>query len=214
MTIQAVIFDLGNVLDVLDDPPPWLARRDAMAARFGMTGEAMWELLYHTEPWQLVKTGKITELEFWDRVLSPLGVTDKAVQSAFIAELFEGHDQVNPTMRALLHELKPHYRLALLSNTSERDLETWLATRDLAGVFEVIVSSAKVGLAKPDPDIYHLTLERLRVAPDEALFVDDLSRNIVAAGALGIQCILFKTPAQARQELILRGVLAQAAPET
>lgn len=212
MTIRALIFDLGNVLDVLDDPAPWHARREAMAARLGLTGSDMWEQFYHSEPWELVKRGKITYPEYWDRLLSPLGLGDKDAQAAFVAELFEGVDQIHPTMRALLQELKPHYRLGLLSNTHEPDLESWLADRDLAGLFDVVISSAKVGLAKPEAAIYQLTLERLGVAPEEALFVDDLSRNTDAAEALGIQCIVFQSPAQLRPELIRRGILSDKSP--
>src|SRR5262245_9652220 len=113
-----------------------------MAARFNLTGHGMWELFYRSEPWELVKRGKIGNDEYWDRVLSPLGLTDKDAQSAFVAELFEGRDQIHPSMRDLLHELKPYYRLGLLSNTHEPDLESWLVERTLGDIFDVVVSSA------------------------------------------------------------------------
>ena len=211
MTTKAVVFDLGNVLDIQDDPGPWLARRERMAGHLGLTGHALWELFYHSESWELVKRGKITNPEYWDRVLSPLGLTDRKAQTAFVAELFEGRDQIHPSMRDLLHQLKSHYRLGLLSNTYEPDLETWLENRDLGEIFDVVVSSAKVGLAKPEPAIYRLTLERLGLPPEEVLFVDDLNRNTLAAEALGIHCIVFQSPAQLRAELKRRGILVEQA---
>lgn len=52
--------------------------------------------------------------------------------------------------------------------------------------FEDILVSGEVGLIKPDPAIYHLTLERFGLRPDEVLFVDDLAVNVEAARGLGI----------------------------
>jgi len=208
VTTRALIFDYGNVLDIVDDMQPWLSKRDAMANPFGMTGEEMWNLIYYTEPWQKLKRGQITVDEFWDAILRPLGVTDHAAQMEFAVRLVEGRDKVHPEMAALLRELKPHYRLALLSNTHLLDMDVWIAdVQGLTGIFDVVVSSAAVGLAKPEPEIYKLALERLGVAPEEALFVDDLPRNTTAAQALGIPSIVFVSPTQLRRELQARGIL-------
>ncbi len=208
MMIRALIFDYGDVLDTVDDINPWLARREQLAAQFTMTGEKMWEYFYLTEPWQLVKKGRISVQEFWDRLLSPLGITDPQAQSDFVGRLFEGREKVHTDMASLLHELRPHYKLALLSNTFEPEMDTWVAeVQGLRDIFDVVVSSAKVGLAKPEPEIYQVTLERLGVAPNEALFIDDKTRNTTAAEALGIPSILFESPAQLRRELRTRGIL-------
>ncbi len=210
MTTRALIFDYGNVLDVVDDLEPWIAKRDVMAARFGLTGDALWDLFYHTEPWQKLKRGQITSDEYWNALLSPLGLVDSAAQAEFVSRLMEGHDKVHPAMAALLRELKPHYRLALLSNTHERDMDRWIAeVQGLPGIFDVVVSSAKEGLAKPEPEIYRLALERLGLAPDEVLFIDDMPRNTTAAEALGIPSIVFESPGQLRRELEARGILGQ-----
>src|SRR5258708_31155919 len=111
MGVHAIIFDYGNVLDHVDDPTPWLARRDSVAARFNMSGQAFWDLLYQTEPWQECKRGRITYAAFWDAVLSPLGMTDPREQAALEETLFAERDQMNAEMVNLLHDLKPHYRL-------------------------------------------------------------------------------------------------------
>jgi HAD superfamily hydrolase (TIGR01509 family) len=64
-----------------------------------------------------------------------------------------------------------------------------------------VIISAEVGLAKPDPRIYQLALERLGVDPPEAVFVDDFLRNVEAARAAGLHAVHFKGPEQARAEL-------------
>jgi HAD superfamily hydrolase (TIGR01509 family) len=57
-------------------------------------------------------------------------------------------------------------------------------------LFDVVVESAKVGMRKPDPEIYQLVLEKLRVkAPEEAIFLDDIGQNLKAARARGIRTI-------------------------
>jgi putative hydrolase of the HAD superfamily len=63
--------------------------------------------------------------------------------------------------------------------------------------FDLVVNSARVGVKKPDPAIYHLTLERLAVAPQQAIFVDDMPENVAAAAALGIHAIHFEDQYQA-----------------
>ncbi|HLY28971.1 MAG TPA: HAD family phosphatase [Aggregatilineales bacterium] len=208
MGVQAIIFDYGNVLDHVDDPRPWLARRDAVAARFNMSGDAFWDLLYQTEPWQECKRGRMTYPVFWNAILSPLGLTDSAQQAKLVDELFEGRDHINAQMVQLLRELKPHYRLGVLSNTHDPHMAVRIRDQHgLKNVFDDVVSSAAVGLAKPDPEIYWLALQRLDAAPGEALFVDDMLRNTRAAQALGIPAILFENPAKLQQELKERGLL-------
>ena len=60
-------------------------------------------------------------------------------------------------------------------------------------MFDVVVCSGDVGLVKPDPAIFQLTLDRLGVAPDEAIFIDDSPGHVAAARALGLQGIHFTT---------------------
>ena len=88
-------------------------------------------------------------------------------------------------------------RLALLTNAWS-DARSLLTDRFLLSqLVDEMVISAEVGLAKPDPAIYHLTLNRLGVGPQEALFVDNKLRNTAAAEALGIPAIIFHTSTQA-----------------
>ena len=205
---RGIIFDYGNVLDYVDDQSPWLARRDVLAAQFNMTGDALWKLLYETQPWQDCKRGRITYSEFWNRILSPLGIIDADKQADFVSRLFEGRDWINPEMARLMRELKPRYRLAVLSNTFDPEMEARITDQHgLKEIFDVVVSSAAVGLAKPEAEIYTLTLERLSIAPGEGLFVDDMPRNTQAAEALGIPSIVFTTPTELRRELRSRAIL-------
>jgi HAD superfamily hydrolase (TIGR01509 family) len=46
---------------------------------------------------------------------------------------------------------------------------------------------------KPDPAAFEITLERLSVAPEEAVFIDDTMRHVKAAQEVGLHAILFTT---------------------
>jgi putative hydrolase of the HAD superfamily len=68
-------------------------------------------------------------------------------------------------------------------------------------IFDTVVDSAFVGMRKPDPEIYRLTLDRLGTAPAEALFVDDVELNCEAAAELGIRSVWFRETEQAIAEI-------------
>jgi 2-haloacid dehalogenase len=76
--------------------------------------------------------------------------------------------------------------------------------------FEDIVISGEVGLIKPDPRIFRMLLERNGIAPETAVYIDDVARNAAAATALGIHGIHFHSPAQLRFELAQVGLLPKA----
>jgi putative hydrolase of the HAD superfamily len=70
-------------------------------------------------------------------------------------------------------------------------------------LFEVVVDSAFVGLRKPDPAIYELTLDRLGdgVRARDCVFVDDLDVNCETARSLGMTAVRFAEPSQAIAEI-------------
>jgi len=71
--------------------------------------------------------------------------------------------------------------------------------------FDALVWSFEHGMAKPDPAIYRLVLEKLNVRPDESLFLDDKLLNVEAAQTLGMKAIQFTTIDRLRADLIAQG---------
>jgi len=70
----------------------------------------------------------------------------------------------------------------------------------------VLIWSFQHNLAKPDPAIYNLTLERLGTRPEETVFIDDKQPNIDAARELGLVGILFTTVDRLREQIIEQGL--------
>jgi 2-haloacid dehalogenase len=67
--------------------------------------------------------------------------------------------------------------------------------------FDGIVISGEEGVIKPDPRIFRILLDRYKIAPEEAVFIDDNPKNAEAAAALGIHGIHFRSPELLRHEL-------------
>jgi putative hydrolase of the HAD superfamily len=82
-------------------------------------------------------------------------------------------------------------RTAMLSNGVPEVMARVREERNLERFFDVVVVSCEVGCAKPDPAIYELTLRRLQVEAEAALFVDDRTENLEAARAIGLQTFHF-----------------------
>ena len=80
--------------------------------------------------------------------------------------------------------------LALLTNNVKEFGTAWRATFPVDELFPIVVDSSEVGMRKPDPAIYELTCDRLRIRPEVAVFLDDNLDNVRAAGALGIETVL------------------------
>ena len=107
-------------------------------------------------------------------------------------------------MLTLMRELAGHgYRMAILTNNVREWEELWRSKLAVDEIFELVVDSAWVGMRKPEPEIYHLTIERLddTLEPSQCLFVDDNELNVDAARELGLAAVRFVTNEQAIPEI-------------
>src|SRR5262249_32714140 len=77
----------------------------------------------------------------------------------------------------------------------------WRAMVPVDELFDVVVDSGFVGMRKPDPAIYRLTCERLGVAPEACVFVDDVEPNCSAAADVGMTAVVFRSNQQAIAEM-------------
>jgi len=184
--IKAIIFDMGGVFLRQRSAQ----ERRALDAQLGLSPGELGDRLYGGEEWALARVGDITDNEFWQRVGPKLGLTSPTQIRAFQQEYF-ARDQARLEMRLveLAQQLQQRYQVALLSNATDRLERLVEAELGIADLFDLVINSARVGLAKPDPAIYELTLQRLGVAPQEAIFVDDQTRNVISAACLGIRAI-------------------------
>jgi len=194
--VRAIIFDLGGVILRTEDTQP----RAGLAQRLGFTYAALDAIVFNNSTAQRAERGQATPDEVWAEAARLLNLPPDEIPRVR-REFFAG-DRVDQDLIALIHSLRGDYKTALLSNTWFSDLPRFL--REDLGIpdtFDVVISSAREGLAKPDPRIFQVTLEALGIEAAEAVFVDDNLANVQAAGQLGIRAVRFFSVSQMRQDL-------------
>ncbi len=98
------------------------------------------------------------------------------------------------------------YRLIGLTNWSHETFPVALERFDFLSWFDGIVVSGTEKMKKPDARIYNLTLDRYKVIPENAVFIDDKLENVHAATKLGMHGIHFTTAAKLKRNLETLGV--------
>ncbi len=207
MALRAVVFDYGMVLTGSPDP-------EAYAAMLRITGLSRedFERVYWTDR-HAYDEGKLTGIAFWQKLLSDAGLPQdqKTVEELNHWDARHWTTQ-NPAMVAWQQQLTQHGILtAILSNMGDSVLEKIEREFEWIHRFDVLVWSFQLLMAKPDPAIYHHTLAKLGIRPEDALFLDDRLVNVEAARALGMQALLFSTVDKLRADLIANG-LADSLP--
>ncbi|NCO10829.1 HAD-IA family hydrolase [Candidatus Saccharibacteria bacterium] len=143
--------------------------------------------------------GFLTREESLARMAQILGMTPEA-----LAEEEDRGEMRNEALIAFAHTLKPRYKLAMLSNVSSRDrLDTRFLPGELDELFDVVVASGDEGIVKPEAGIYQLTAERLGVAPEACLMVDDVREFCDGAERVGMKTIQFITTEQTIRDITL-----------
>ncbi|MEA4910166.1 MAG: HAD family phosphatase [Anaerolineaceae bacterium] len=195
MCIKAVIWDMGGVIMRTQDPEP----RSKLAERYGLTRAGLEKIIFGSDSAQLAEAGKITGEQHWRNMSAQFSLDE--VGLADFQTSFWGGDRADGELVEYIRSLRPQYRTALLSNAwSTARLEISQAY-DVLDAFDLSIFSAEVNLAKPDPAIFRLAIERLGILPQEAIFVDDFIANVEAAARLGIHAVQFHNTAQAHGDV-------------
>jgi putative hydrolase of the HAD superfamily len=119
----------------------------------------------------------------------------------FGRQWFAGH-QANSAVRDFAIELaEGGTRVGVLSNNVVEWEPYWRAMIDLDGVLSALIDSCKVGVRKPDPEIFALAAEQAGVASGQCLLIDDLDENCAAARQSGWQAVQFRDAGQAIAEV-------------
>jgi putative hydrolase of the HAD superfamily len=203
--IEAVISDFGGVLTTpLVDT--FAALQDEDRIEPGAMRDALLRIAERdgAHPLHELECGRMTEHDFLSelsaQLRADLGRDD--VEMLSFAERYFAHLQPNEEMIAFLRSLRAAgYRLAILTNNVREWEARWRAMLPVDELFDVVVDSGFVGMRKPDPAIYRLTCERLGVAPEACLFVDDVEVNCTAAAELGMTAVVFRSNQQAIAEI-------------
>jgi len=210
--ITAIAFDLTGV--ITHSP---LVKLDEYGDRLSLPPKTL-SGFFRTDTFRDVLLGRIPMSSLVEHIeVSVRNTFDIVVDTESIYEAMRASRVIDPRIAALIRDLKPHYRLAVLTNNandmvdSPRSAEMAWWTDDgehaiLPRDFEFVMSSDELGVVKPDPRIYQQLVRRLAVAPEEVVYIDDTITNLVPAQDLGMATIEYRDVNQCRNALESLGV--------
>ena len=208
---RAIIFDFGRVLSMQPDADAHTALVSTAGVPDDVFEEHYWA---HRHAYD---AGALNGHTYWQNVAKGAGFPLTPERLA----AFHHHDalmwaNLNAPMLEWAFALqKAGVKTAILSNMGDVNLAYMRKHFDWLTGFTWLTWSCELLTAKPDPIIYRHTLDKLEVAAQEAIFIDDIPANIAAARALGIDGIVFTTVEQLRRDLEDRGLAGKLPlPET
>ena len=208
--IRAIVSDFGGVLTTpLSGSFQGFA--DQSGVELATLGQALAAVHERdgTNPLYELECGRLSESAFVESLRASLcELLGREVElTAFADTLWEGL-VANETMIAFMASLRADgYRMALLTNNVREWELRWRALAPIDDIFELVVDSAFVGVRKPDPEIYELTVTGLGVPAAECLFLDDIEVNCEGARRAGMPTVVFRDTEQAIADV--RAVLAR-----
>ena len=156
-------------------------------------------------------TGRQSRAEWLDGVASALagrvGGEDRA--KALIAEWDSYRGEIVPEVLAFVREVRAAGRPVCLATNATSDLDEDLAELDLAGEFDVVADSFRLGVHKPTGEFFRAACAAVGVSPALCLFIDDQDRNVRGARAAGLSAYRYEPPDDLRYA---RAVLDLPAP--
>lgn len=186
MVIRAAVFDIGGVLEIVDDD----AWQDAWIAR--------WEGLAAVAPGALRRSPYLgpSEADFRARVVAALSLSAGEIDRA-MAEWWDAYcGEPDAALIDFAASLSPGLLIATLSNSGDGARREEQARYGFEAIFDLMIYSHEIGVEKPDPAIYRLTQERLGVEPHEIVFLDDRSPAVEGARARGWHAVLHESTPQ------------------
>ena len=147
-------------------------------------------------------TGKMTDEQWRSAAANDLaavcGSADRARAAVKAWSMLE--PRIDPEVVSLLAKAREMVTVALVSDATTR-LEQDLARHELSTLAHMVVSSARIGVAKPDPGFYTIAADNVGAPVDRCLFIDDTPANVAAARGLGMTAIHYQRPEDLRAAL-------------
>jgi FMN phosphatase YigB (HAD superfamily) len=186
--IDAIIFDIGNVLVDID--------YELMVSEFAKIADVDFHDIvtysHQDKIFDLYEKGKISSPDFRGllrKYLRP-GISDAEIDAAWNSILIH----YPPAKFELLKKLRSKYKIFALSNINDLHISAIdayvkdkFSAPGMSSYFDHAYYSHDMGHRKPEPEIYQMVLDREKLDPARTLFIDDKLENIEAAKALGIQ---------------------------
>ncbi len=154
-----------------------------------------------TNAWAKFESNSITIDVFNDLFLKEAKAKGFDIKGRDIIKLLKG--SIRKNMVSFLRELKSDFKLGCITNnvksSSEENNDN--ETKEAMSLFDHVIESSIVGIRKPNPEIYMMSCDALKVSPDQCIYLDDLGINLKPARELGMTTIKVIQPEDAIQEV-------------
>lgn len=211
-SIKAIIFDVGGVLQLgRYSNKPVRGHRELgvhyyMVKKLGISLDQYFDSL-DTAYTKSIE-GKISEKKATSTIAKNLKISEKKLKKLF-SQAYKKNFKFNKQLFKQALILKKHgYKIAILSDQWHLS-KTALIPKNLSNHFDQVIISCDSGIRKPNPEIYKLTLKKLKIPAKECLFIDNQEWNIKPAKKLGMKTILFKNNKQVFAQLSKKGILTK-----
>ncbi len=213
--IEAIFLDVGNTLRIVIPDEAFMARSRQQIAELAGTSmppdefhallEERYKVLRKRAKEQLIEA---SEKEMWTKWMLPDFPAEKiAPLSSKLTRLWrdcDGRRVPRADVSEVVIELhKRGYKLGIIANTiTETEIPDWLETDQLTKYFDTVVLSSKLGIRKPNPEIYLEAARRVGVEPAKCVYVgDNPVRDVEGAQAAGYgMMIIMLEPATLKKE--------------
>lgn len=135
--------------------------------------------------------GYIEQAEFMSHLTQLTGLPE-----AHLKDVINAHHVRNDSLVELVKELKPKYKIGLLSNVGRGVMEQLFSSEEQRELFDAVVLSSDIGSIKPSRSAYLAASSALQVEPEQCLMVDDMPSNIEGAEAAGMNGVVFYSTKQ------------------
>ncbi|MFC9617915.1 HAD family hydrolase [Streptomyces sp. NPDC056938] len=209
MALPMIWFDFGGVLS-----PPLSDLFDHYHARTGIAPRQLKNALAVVatglgadDPLAPIELAMLPESEWGRAMAAALESADPGIDLSrarferFGEQWFEGVRANSVMVATALHAKEHGYRVGILSNNVVEWEPYWRAVIEPVGEVDCIVDSCKVGVRKPDPEIFRKAQEAAGVEPADCVLIDDLAVNCEAARGTGWRAVHFRNNAQAARDL-------------
>lgn len=199
---EALLCDVDGVVRLWDDS---MQRIDA---RFGLGSGTLADIAFRPDLLSPAVTGAISDAEWRAAVAVELaghtGSRQRAERAVATWSAYVG--RVDDAVVKILASARASVHVVLVSNATTR-LHDDLTRLGVLDAVDSVISTADLGIAKPDPRVYLSVADRFGLTPDRCLFVDDTPVNVEAAQRAGMTGVVFQDAQQLRRILRKSGIL-------
>ena len=184
--IEAILFDFDGVIRQWDESDLWTFETEANIER-----GTVFAVAFSKELHAPLTRGELTWMQWKDETERILVESHGAFIRPIVKRFFAFEGRIDLEMVKLIKQLPKNLRLGILTNNHDR-FEEYLQRVGVAELFDAVINTHRIGVAKPEKLAYQKAVSRLSVEPENCLFVDDVEGNVDGGEAAGLKCHHFQ----------------------